>query len=242
MESLDVVIHPKRKLAIWLAKFNSLGLLRAARQARTHCVWRSTHEGGDFGEGMVKLLRHVTHKTLRGRWSMHLVNRHNRTRMLDDHVDHFLRPEQELSPHGAITEDEQKDFIRCKNKQTASELLPKLKPISVLVHRNAHTKELVTGSVHKLQKNWRLMFHTMDLSTKQDPMGCTYFDFSHTQENVDLGSGKNINIDGHTFLGYGVMLPDLWNDPDETNSKFRYCILMEGGRKVDKNSLVTYMI
>ena len=58
---------------------------------------------------------------------------------------------------------------------------------------------------------------------------------------MDMSRSKHIELSGHCFMGYGVLLPDLWVQPDVTSVSRRYSCLLEGCRKLNSNCLVSYL-
>ena len=73
-DKVDLMILPKRKKPIHIAKFNTLGLLRSCDTFLRFSLIRNMHEGGAMGEGIVKTLREKCPAVAKDNWSSNLVS------------------------------------------------------------------------------------------------------------------------------------------------------------------------
>ena len=241
LERIDKTLLRKRKQATWLAKCNCLGLLRCAEHFLTHCRIRSMHEGGDFGEGIVKDLRQMNNKTMRPGWAKHLVDKHNRSNMIDDNLLPVVK-ESVSSDDGSDDEVEQRDlrpFVRHKPGDDIESMFHNQSPVSVLVHRNENNGSILIGPMVVGHHNWCIA--KLDLTDPNIPVDASrlhYHKVALSQDMVETVNTNSVVVHDHQLLGHGVMLPHLWREDNEG----LYVVLLQASRKLDRDMRVTSML
>ena len=122
-------------------------------------------------------------------------------------------------------------------------MLRKLSPISVLAYKNWTTDSLVLGSVFVSSGNWTLHVLTIQQETdEQDGLSYPHFLVRDSSARLEMVCAKSTNLTDHEFLGFGAMLPDLWNKPPPGADGSRYCCIFEGGRKLAHGPRITYLV
>jgi hypothetical protein len=229
-ESVDKKLMPNRKKAVWLAKYNFLGLLRVPEHFSRYQLFRNLYEGGDIGEGMVKQLRKLCPSGVRGGWTKNMLNRFYRQRAMQG----LLVDAKSGALAGYLGETKSQSFRKkfriYPNLTTVKLYLGHARPMSVIVCQNSSDRTFHFGLVvNKNTEEW--MIHEIKLNYElglADPLGYTYFpvqleDIGHTVSQL-----SDPILPGCHFYAYGLMLPDNWTPRQQEDVDFyKYAFLGE---------------
>ena len=103
LETLDLALHPKRKKPMYLAKYNFLGLLRCRDHFVQYRQFANLYEGGQEGEGIVKVLRALCAKGVTHNWSFNLLTTYSRFNALDVLLN-YLEPTADAEVNALMTD------------------------------------------------------------------------------------------------------------------------------------------
>jgi hypothetical protein len=246
-EMVDKAIHPARKAAIWIAKYNMLGLFRVPQHFVRHHHVRSLYEGGEIGEGIVKVLRMLCPRGVRDGWSKNLINAFYRKRSMEGlkmEVASVWSPEWTLFERVrevvAVASDyRKKKFRRYSHIQEVVMSLTKGYPVSVVVLIRLTDKKVFPCCVVADRGAWSL--HLLDLAEEEsslDQDGFLYFPVDIIVEPVAVNTISSLCVDGYTFHCYGMMIPELWCR-DATHPNYRYAVISEDWEQLEEGNTWT---
>jgi hypothetical protein len=238
MEHLDRKMNPKREKAIWIVKYNFLGLLRVCESFELYRHARNLYEGGVIGEGIVKELRPLTASGVHGKWATNLLVKYYRQLTL-----HMLIAATEGSgssrKHCPLGENVESckfkrytHWIDIAHSMATGQPLPLLlygsrsewKAGAVLVSKNQwYFREIMFGDgTGAIDDKYGLAYHRVALG-ESIPLGALNEEFS-------MGLGGNPAL---PFWDYGVVLPDILRVDMEGAEGYRYAIIRSNWQYLD---------
>ena len=130
-DTVDLITMPRRDKPVYVAKYNTMGLMRCAETFLRYGDVASTHEGGAMGEGLVKTLRSMCPQAARDLWSINLVDSFYRAKTLDV-VQGDLQRKLEGSASNPRKRKRHYRRYHDVDGAHASDLLRKMNPISLV--------------------------------------------------------------------------------------------------------------
>ena len=233
-DQMDELAVPNRKKAkpIYLAKYNTCGVLRCPQHFMDHSLVRILHEGGDMGEGLVKVLRALCPSAVREGWAEHLVNRFYRSRVQSVLATDIAgtnassdTKEKGLNKH--VTEKFRR-YTRNTDHDEAATAIGNGEFVSILVYFDNHRYRF--GIVQKMTNNWQFREINLDETDPwDDPFGFTYYDISLVDEETDFTKPTTLSMAGWTLHSISYLVPSLPNEvvPGRESNAGRYAVLTE---------------
>jgi hypothetical protein len=223
LDEVDQHLNPYRKKPIWLAKYNTIGALRAAEMFEDHELPRNMHKGGDLGEAVVKKLRAQCPQAVRDGWSTHLIDAFYHTRAIEGIYADVSGPRTRLG----IDPMYLSKFKRYKSEHEVKSSIRDGGALSGLAYWDDKTESTKVGIVVNNQ-GWYFMEVLLDFSsTLGDPAGFPYFSVAGTGNRVDFpGTLESLDIEPqYRFRKFILFLPFLWHE--EGKEDFMYAVVSE---------------
>ena len=243
-EEVDKLAVPDREKPIAVAKYNTLGLLRAPESFIEFSNLRNLHEGGGMGEGIVKNLRRLCPTVARVRWSKNLIDAFYRQNTMEVFLEDLQHPivrtfakEDLLEEVGSEEEDDQLladrtlyrklkawDATGKPTSEHPRNLLKKRKPFSVTYYQDKTDNSLSVGVIVD-SGTIPVLMDKADVF--QDPFGFKYIAVKSSNEVVKHVADDSVSCDGMTAVDHGIALPDLlWEHKNDVQRGVRRCAFM----------------
>ena len=231
---LDRIAVPRaaKVKAIYLAKYNTCGVLRCPDHFLPHSMFRILHEGGDMGEGLVKTLRALCPSAVREGWALHLINKFYRARAMSVFVDDMKSNEkvesnQKGDSHTAVLSKQYLEKFRKYglSSKTVAQAFKDCEFISILVYYS-DSIGFVFGVVETGEDTWR--YRVIDLDEGgawEDPLGFTYYDVELTNRGTMFAKKNNLSLANLQFDCFAYLIPLHPADDDTTST--RYAVMSE---------------
>jgi hypothetical protein len=239
MESLDWKLNPKREKAIWIAKYNFLGLLRICESFELFRHARNLYEGGVIGEGIVKQLRPLTASGMHWKWATNLLLKYYRQLTLD-----MLIAASEGSgsrrKHCPLGENvESCKFKRYTHAVDVAHLMATGQPLPVLLYGSE--SEWMAGVIIVSKNHWYFKEISFGdgTDTVDDEYGLAYHLVELGESNIPLGvinEEFTMCLDGNPalpFWDYGLVLPDILRADMEDREGYRYAMVRSNWQYLD---------
>jgi hypothetical protein len=239
IDVLDLKFNPKREKAIWLVKYNFLGLLRICESFDIFRHARNLYEGGVIGEGIVKVLRPLTAAGTHGKWATNLLLKHYRQLTLDMLIA-ATEGSVERRKRCPLGEDvESSKFKRYTTRADVTHLIHRGKPLAVLVYGGP--EQWKAGVVIVAQNRWyfREILFGNDGNVLNDEYGLAYHHVTLGGNDFCLGvvNGEftaTLGTHNMTFWDYGLLLPDILRLDMGGRVGYRYAIVRSNWQYLDE--------
>jgi hypothetical protein len=226
LDQLDIELHPDLAKPIWIAKYNLLGLIRCCGHFKLYRHLKNLYEGGVDGEGGVKPLRDLAPSGVKPGWSVSFNTNINRHTVLE-----IIQQINKCKPTAIEPSawDVHK-FRRYKTRTEVTAAIDKGLPISVIIFGGPNS--WIAGFILGYGGHW--FFQNLDFNfenTTIDPCGFDYHSIDCTNEETTLNEDPYHHpistVNGLSFWGYGILLPDLLQE--YSRLEFQYAIVKKIG-------------
>lgn len=109
-------------------------------------------------------------------------------------------------------------------------------PLSVVAYRHQSQNALRFACVMSKNKQWTLHFFRIIIqgNVYPDPNGYLYFPIELCPIGVKVAKEGSLQLDGHIFDSFAIMLPDLWHHRSG-DRQYKYAMVNEDWKKMDQH-------
>jgi hypothetical protein len=237
MSAIDDVhyrLYPNRTTPIWITKYNTVGVLRAAEMFLDHNLPRNMHEGGELGEAIVKKLRVLCPQAVKDGWSHNLINKFYRMRAMDGIATDVDECDTKfgMDPHVLGK------FKRYKSEYDVTTTLGEGGVLSGLAYWDRIEKKTRVGVVINNQRWYFMEIHLENNAAHADEYGFTYFCVGGTDGRIQYEKNlTSLDIrEELIFRKYVLFLPYLWAHGGMDS--YYYAVVSEDWEYLNKNGWV----
>ena len=216
----------------WSSTYTLLGILRAPRHYRDFLWISSLYEGGDMGEGVVKIIRPMSSNGIRDGWSKNLIQNYYKRDAITKIINSFgnaITKAVRTYEEGVMT----KDFIRYGSKASIRNVIASQQVLSCLFYKDTTTNCTLLGAMILQVNTWYFCIITITECRDyiDDINGYTYFIIELSDKEYQILDRTAKHVLGHNIVLWktGLALPCYWRDKQD---KY-YCFITDDGYTLD---------
>ena len=223
-------VNQKDDCTVWMTTFTLIGLLRAATHFRDFAWVSSLYEGGDMGEGIIKILRPLSPTGIRDGWSLNLLEGYYRRITMGVLLGSVNGKPEQISSAKVI---DRTKFVRYNSLCVVQDKIQKKEVLSLLFFFDEVENKTFMGCMIQQCDHWyfRHLSHSVT-PLHVDKHGYTYFDIEVSEEEDEM-IDKSVPTIRPGIIGFwktGFALPLYWRDCQKNG----YCFLSDEGSCLDR--------